>query len=161
MSDSVYRAICSHLDDRGVDYEVIEHTPTETAEQAAAVRGTPLEMGAKSILFKTDDTFRIFAFSAGRALRSRLMRKHFGVKRTRFATAEELDTLTGILPGAVPPFGQPILPFDLYVDPSLLERDQIVFTAGVRNRSLILSTADYQKAADPEVFAFTRERVEG
>lgn len=156
MSEAVFAAILARLDDTGATYEVIEHAPVETAEQAAAVRGTPLEMGAKSILFKTDDVFRILAFSAGRALRSRDLRRRLGVRRTRFATPRELSDLVGVLPGAVPPFGRPILPFDLFADPSLFERDRLVFTAGLRTRSIAIAPDDYRRAAAPEVFPFTR-----
>lgn len=157
MSEAIFQSICVRLDELPCPYEVIEHAPAETAEQAAEIRGTPLTSGIKSILFKTDDRFSIFAFSAGRALRSRLMRKHFGVKRTRFASRDELDTMLGILPGAVPPFGEPILPLPLYVDPSVFDQSQVVFTAGLRTHSITLASEDYRRAAAPEVFVFTRE----
>ena len=75
-------------------------------------------------------------------------------KKTRFASSEELMNLTGLIPGSVPPFGKPILPFDLYVDPSLLTNTMIAFNAGSITDSIKMSLRDYQDIANPEVFEF-------
>jgi len=48
----------------------------------------------------------------------------------RFASREELLELTGLVPGSVPPFGRPILPFPLYVDTGIAANDRIAFNAG-------------------------------
>lgn len=156
MAEDFLAAIRRLLAENGCTATEIEHPEVRTAEEAARVRGTPLEMGAKSILFKADGIFRIFTLSAARELRSRLIRKELGVRRTRFATAEELFQLTGLAPGAVPPFGEPILPFELVADPSLLAHERIAFTPGVRDRSMIMATADWLAVARPRVLAFSR-----
>ena len=59
-------------------------------------------------------------------------------------------------PGAVPPFGRPILPLDLFVDPDLLEHERIAFTPGVHTVSIIVASDDYRRLAGPEVFSFRR-----
>jgi len=76
------------------------------------------------------------------------------VKKIRFATAEELKELTGLVPGSVPPFGQPILPFELYADESILANEKIAFNAGSLEDSIILRVEDWLAAARPEVFRF-------
>jgi prolyl-tRNA editing enzyme YbaK/EbsC (Cys-tRNA(Pro) deacylase) len=59
------------------------------------------------------------------------------------------------VPGSVPPFGEPILPFELYVDESILENKRIAFNAGSLTDSIIMSVDDYMKIARPaEVFRF-------
>jgi len=63
--------------------------------------------------------------------------------------------LTGLPPGAVPPFGQPILPFELYVDESIRENAVIAFNAGELTTSLILSVEDYLRLAQPTIFRFS------
>jgi Ala-tRNA(Pro) deacylase len=156
MSEAVLRAIREHLAGSGVAFEEFEHREVRTAEEAAAVRGWPLDRGAKSILFKVDGAFGIYVMSGGRAMHSRLVRRHLGASRTRFANAEELAALTGVLPGAVPPFGRPIFDLPLYADPSLFEQERIGFTAGVRTVSILLRSEDWRRAAAPEVFPFSR-----
>lgn len=140
----------------GCPFERIEHSPVSTAAEAARARGTPLALGTKAILFKYDRRFGVFAFNAARAMRSAKIRKALGVRRTRFATGDELLAMTGLLPGSVPPFGPPVLPFPLFVDPSALAAEELIFTAGARTVSIRMATADYRRLARPEVFDFAR-----
>lgn len=154
MSQHIYLSIQRLLKSHGVDYELTHHEAVRTSQEAAAVRGLSLEIGAKSIVLKTDDDFRLFVMSAAASMRSRLIRKQLGVRRTRFASAEELLDRTGLEPGAVPPFGAPILPLELYLDPGLLVHERIAFTPGIRTASILLLTEDYLAIARPEVFRF-------
>lgn len=139
-----------------VPFQEIAHPAVASAEEAAAVRGTPLAMGAKSIVFKADGRFLLLAFSAARELSAKALRRHLGVSRTRFANRDELASLTGLPPGAVPPFGPPVLALPLYADPSLVAEARIVFTAGVRDRSILLASADWRAVAQPTVVTITR-----
>lgn len=159
MNRTVLDQIRVLLEAEGVAYDETEHEPVHTAEEAARARGCPVGIGAKSIVLKTDSLFRLFVLSGAATLRSRLVRKQLGVRRTRFATPRELFDLTGgIEPGAVPPFGPPVLPFELFVDPGLLEHRQIAFTPGVHTVSILMSSADWLRIAQPEVFRFSRPR---
>lgn len=155
MSEQIHRAIRQLLVDNHIAFDEVHHRAVRTAEEAAAARGCPVEMGAKSIVLKTDDIFRLFVMSGAAPMRSRLIRKHLGVSRTRFASPEELVHLTGIEPGAVPPFGEPILQLELYVDPGLLEHPRIAFTPGVHTASILMPSERYVQVARPEVFSFT------
>jgi prolyl-tRNA editing enzyme YbaK/EbsC (Cys-tRNA(Pro) deacylase) len=94
--------------------------------------------------------------SAARQLDSAAIKQYFGTKKSRFATGEELLRMTGLTPGAVPPFGRPVLPFDLFVDGSILENDRIAFNAGSLTTSIIMSVKDYMRVAQPTVFDFSR-----
>src|SRR5271165_1785203 len=109
----------------GVVFRDVHHQPTRTSEESARARGEDLRVGGKALLIKVDDTFRLFVLSADRKLDSAAIKQHFGAKRTRFATPEELMQMTGLVPGSVPPFGNPILPFSLYTDPSVFENDRV------------------------------------
>ena len=99
-----------------------------------------MSIGAKASLLKTDDVFRLFVLPADRKLASRAIRHHLHVSRTRFATREELHELTGLVPGCVPPFGEPILPFELYADEAVgAAVDRVAFNAGSLTHSIIMS----------------------
>ena len=156
ISPPILDRIVQLLDDAAIPYEVIEHAAVSSAEEAARARGTPLEMGVKAILLKVGKSFGIFAMSASEALHSAKIRKAFKVKRTRFASRDELAEKTGLQPGAVPPFGEPVLPFPLYADPSALAREELIFTAGSRTISIRLATVDYLRVATPQVVTFIR-----
>ncbi len=157
MSDEpVLDRIVTLLDGDGCPYDIIEHVSVSTAQEAAAVRATPLGEGAKSILLKYDGEFGIFVLSAARQVRSALVRRGLKVRRTRFAYAQELLAMTGLLPGSVPPFGEPVLPLPLFVDPSVLGNEAMVFTAGSRTTSIRMATSDYRRIAKPRELAFAR-----
>ena len=154
--EPVLHRIVALLDDDGCAYEVIEHDPVSTAEEAAAARGTSLGEGAKAILLKYDGQFGLFVLNAARQVRSALIRRGLRVRRTRFAYPEELLAKTGLLPGSVPPFGEPILPLPLFADPTVVDTETMVFTAGSKTTSIRMATSDYRRIAQPRVFAFAR-----
>ena len=154
--ESVLQRILTLLEASECPYEVIGHGSVSTAREAAAARATDLAEGAKAILLKHDGEFGIFVLSAARQIRSAKIRRGLRVRRTRFAYREELRQMTGLLPGAVPPFGEPVLPFPLFADPSIERHETMVFTAGSRTTSIRMATADYLRIARPRVFDFAR-----
>lgn len=153
----VLQLIGELLDRNGAPYRAVHHEPTYTSEQSAAARGEDIRVGGKALLMKAGDEFHLLVLSAARKLDSAAVRKYFGVKKARFATPEELMDRTGLVPGSVPPFGRPILPFDLFVDKSVFENEKIAFNAGSLTDSIIMSTADYRRIAGGEVFRFSAD----
>ena len=158
MSRNTLEQIRALLNSEGIDFREVKHAPTRTSEESAAARGESMSVGAKALLLKTDDVFRLFVLPADRKLASRAIRHHLGVKRTRFATREELHKMTGLVPGSVPPFGEPILPFELYADEGVGQHiDRVAFNAGSLTHSIIMNATDWDKLAKPERFRFSQE----
>ncbi len=150
----VLEQIRSWLRAENVPFREVHHEPTRTSEDSARARGEELRGGGKALLIKVDAEFRLFVLSAEKKLDSGAIRRRFEAKKARFATPEELVELTGLVPGSVPPFGPPILPFPLYVDPSVMANERIAFNAGSLTDSIILAVEDYGRLAKPEVFGF-------
>jgi Ala-tRNA(Pro) deacylase len=153
---TVLDRIRAMLANAGIEYREVHHEPTLTSEDSARARGEELRIGGKALLLKVNDEFRLFVLSAAKQLDSGAIKQRFAAKNTRFASAEELLELTGLVPGSVPPFGKPLLPFDLYIDNSILESEKIAFNAGSLTDSVIMAVSDYRKLADPEVFLFSK-----
>lgn len=147
--------ILEFLDGEGITYRRISHEPTRTSEDSARARGEALETGGKALLLKAGEDFSVFVLSAALKLDSSAVKKRLGVKSLRFATADELMDLTGLVPGSVPPFGEPVLPFPLFVDESIEANDRIAFNAGSLTDSVVLSTVDYLRVAGGEIFRFS------
>ena len=150
----MFAAIEALLKQKGISYRHIHHPPTKTSEESAKARNEPLKIGSKALLLKVGKEFRLFVLSAELKINSAAIRAYFGEKSIRFASAEELKKLTGLEPGAIPPFGRPILPFPIYVDPSILENELIAFNAGSLTDSIIMDIKDYRDAAKPKMFEF-------
>jgi prolyl-tRNA editing enzyme YbaK/EbsC (Cys-tRNA(Pro) deacylase) len=158
MSQQTLEKIRNLLDDAGISYREIQHEPTRTSEASAAARGESMRIGAKALLLKTDNVFRLFVLPADRKMNSTAIRRYLGVGKTRFATLEELNSMIGLVPGSVPPFGEPVLPFKLYADNAIgKETDKVAFNAGLLTHSIIMAASDWLKVARPEQFSFARE----
>jgi prolyl-tRNA editing enzyme YbaK/EbsC (Cys-tRNA(Pro) deacylase) len=156
MIPPVLRAVREMLMNAGVAFREMHHEPTFTSEESARVRGEELRYGGKALLLKTDDAFRVFVLPADRRLDSGAIRRELQAPKQRFATKEELAEFTGLVPGSVPPFGQPVLPFELYVDTAVAANPRIAFNAGSLTDSIILAVPDYLQVARPtRVFAFS------
>ena len=147
--------IREHLRAQAIDFREVHHAPTFTSEESAKARGEDLRIGGKALLMKVGDAFRLFVLSASLKADSAAIRDKFGVRKIRFATADELKQSTGLVPGSVPPFGPPILPFPLYADTSVTANEKIAFNAGSLEDSIILRVPDWLRAAQPEVFTFS------
>ena len=155
MLPDVLTQIRTWLTDAAVTVREVNHPPTRTSEESARARGEELRVGGKALLLKVDDSFRLFVLSAARKLDSAAIKRHFGAKKLRFATADELHEMTGLAPGAVPPFGPPILPFELYADESIFENRVIAFNAGSLTTSIIMAVEDYERMAKPTRLRFS------
>lgn len=154
---AVLERIRGLLAEAGVEFREVHHEPTFTSEESAAARGEEVRIGGKALLLKVGDEFGLFVMSAARKLDSGKLRKHFGVRKSRFASREELAEMTGLVPGSVPPFGDPVLRFRLYADESVLANDKIAFNAGSLTDSVVMQTEDWRRIARPEVLAFTKQ----
>jgi Ala-tRNA(Pro) deacylase len=158
MSMPVLDAVRNLLTSHGVAFIEKQHGPTLTSAESAAARGEPLGVGAKALLLKTDDVFRVFVLCADRKLDSAAVKRELKVNKTRFASADELKEMAGLVPGAVPPFGEPIFPFELFADVEIGVRyDRVAFNAGSLRDSIILAAADWERVAGPKRFAFAQE----
>ncbi len=157
MPDTVLNAIRELLTQHGVTFKEKEHPPTYTSEESAAARGEELGVGAKALLLRTNDVFRLFVIPADRKLDSGAIRRELQVKKTRFATPEELQELTGLVPGSVPPFGPPVLPFELFADEAIgALHNRVAFNAGSLTHSIIMQATDWEGLARPRRFCFSK-----
>lgn len=156
LGSEILPAIRRLLTDANIVFREVHHEPTRTSEESAKARGEELRIGGKALLMKGDDGFRLFVLPADRKLDSGAIRREFGWKKMRFATPDELNELTGLVPGCVPPFGPPILPFELCLDQAATQNPRIAFNAGSLTDSIILSMSDYLAIAKPShVFSFS------
>jgi prolyl-tRNA editing enzyme YbaK/EbsC (Cys-tRNA(Pro) deacylase) len=141
VQENMHLALCTLLTREGVSYRTLHHEPTFTSEDSARVRGEDVRIGGKALVMKVGEDFRLFVLSAAGKIDSSPIKAHFNVKKSRF--------------GSIPPFGKPLLPFAVFVDPSILDNERIAFNAGSLTDSIIMSVDDYLRIARPTVFAFS------
>lgn len=138
---------------KGIEFTVHQHAPVFTSDEAAAVRGTSLASGAKALICKADEQFVMIVLPADRRLASKAVRKETGIKRLRFATREEVEQLTGLAPGSIPPFGS-LFDLPTWCDARLAEEPHINFNAGDHAISIHMTYADYARAEQPRMGSY-------
>ncbi len=154
MADSVFDRLQERLRQGGATFTVLRHEPVFTSEQAAAVRGVPLASGAKALVLKAGEAFVMAVVPADRKLDSRKARAGFGVKALRFATREEVEQLTTLQPGSIPPLGS-LFGLPTYCDPALADNASINFNAGDHALSVQMPYADYVALEKPTISVMT------
>ncbi|HVS34862.1 MAG TPA: YbaK/EbsC family protein [Gemmataceae bacterium] len=154
MPATVFERIEEMLRKAGVPFSVQRHAPVFTSQEASAVRGTSLASGAKALVVKAGEAFVLLVMPADRKLDSRKARTALGVKAIRFAAPEEVDRLTGLKPGSIPPFGS-LFGLPTYCDPALSENPAVNFNAGDHAISIEMTCSDYLAVEKPAMCSLT------
>jgi prolyl-tRNA editing enzyme YbaK/EbsC (Cys-tRNA(Pro) deacylase) len=148
--------LISFLTSHNADLQVLHHAPVRTSAEAAAVRGTTVEQGAKALVFQADAQVVLLVLPAHLRVDTPAFKRAVGVKKLRMISADDLRRRFGLEVGAVPPFGH-LLGLPTYVDEQLLTIPRIAFNAGSRSTSLVLATADFLRLERPIVGRFATD----
>jgi len=154
--NAVFDKITEYLKCAKIPFQHVQHKPTYTSEESAEARGEALDIGAKAMLMKVDETYSLFVLSASKKIDSKKIKTMFNSRSLRFASPEELKEMTSLVPGSVPPFGKPILPFQLYVDDSIQNLSQVAFNAGSLSDSIVMSAQDYLNMCNGTICSFSK-----
>jgi len=138
-----------------VAFRFLEHAPVRTSEEAARVRGTLPEAGAKALVVLAESRPVHCVLPGNLRADNARLRAILGVRTLRFATPAELLELTGCVPGAVPPFGN-LFGLPVLVDELLLEREEIAFNAGSQTASIIMRAADFTRLSGARACRFAQ-----
>jgi len=144
------------LDGNGIPYEVSEHEPVYTSEQAAKVRGVELKTGVKALLLRKEEgDFVMGLVAADRRIDLKKLAEVVGTKKLRLASPQEVLQITGCEVGSVHPFGN-LHGLPIYLDISILENDMVNFNAGLHTVSIQMKAKDLIKAIRPVVENFSK-----
>jgi Cys-tRNA(Pro) deacylase len=141
------------LEKLNIPHRVFHHeNPVHSFEQAASDRGQRPSQIVRSILFRVGDDEYVMALVAGPAQVSwKILRKYLGQSRLTMATEDEVLAVTGYRVGTVGPFGLPrqVPPagtMRVLVDASVVLEEEISIGSGMRDRAVILKSADLIRA---------------
>jgi Cys-tRNA(Pro)/Cys-tRNA(Cys) deacylase len=139
------------LDTLNIPYELrtYEVDPDDlTALSVARKIGLPPEQVFKTLLAQTNTGEHLFAVIPGNAeLDLKKLAQAAGAKKTELASLKEVEPLTGYIRGGVTVMGAK-KPFPAYADETIELFDQISISAGQRGLQLLLTPADYLRAAN-------------
>jgi Cys-tRNA(Pro)/Cys-tRNA(Cys) deacylase len=148
------------LDSLGITYSLREYEvdPEDlTAVTVAKKIGMPIEQVFKTLLTTDGAGNHFFAIIPCDAeLDFKKLARGAGVRKTEMVSLKEVQPRTGYIRGGVTVFGAKKL-FPAFVDETIELFDQISVSAGVRGTQLILTPADYIRAAEATVADLTKE----
>ncbi len=146
MTLKMFEKIKSFLNEKGIDYKVMEHEHVHSSADAAKVRGTKLEEAAKALVLKTKSGVVFQAVVSGhRRLSLKKLKKLLGENNLSLAHPDVVLETTGCKVGTVPPFAN-LFPkkLDIYADKEIFSRDYVVFSAGTHNHSIRMKSEDWK-----------------
>jgi Ala-tRNA(Pro) deacylase len=139
------------LDDQGVKFVTISHSPAYTAQEIAASAHIPGKELAKTVMVKLDGDLAMVVLPATEHVSMERLRTVTGATRVELATeAEFRDVFPGCEVGAMPPFGN-LWDLAVFVDQRLREDEQIAFNAGSHTELVQLPYGEFERLVDPTV----------
>lgn len=142
-----------HLDELGIEYEVIEHERAFTAAAEARAAGQEPANAVKSVLLRDLEGYELVVLQASDRLDMGKVREQLGESRSelRLATEDEMDAdFPQFELGALPPLGE-MLPAPEIVDRRVLDHDRVLCNAGDHTHSVLLDPRAMVRTSDAEI----------
>ena len=134
--------VTDYLDARGIPYEVLRHDPSITALEEARRVHMDADHVLKAVVIESTGRRAVAVVPATRRLDMDLVRAALGDPSAHLATEQDLQAdLPSFELGGMPVFGW-LLDAETLVDPSVLERETVVFAAGTRTESVRVRIRD-------------------
>ena len=150
-----FEEIKDFLDKHKIKYQVSEHEPVFTSEDAARVRGEDLKTGAKALVLKADKKFILVVVRGDKKIDMKKLKGILHVKNLALAKPEDVFSVTNCEIGSVHPFGN-LARLEIYFDRSLLENKIINFNAGLHTMSIKMSCEDFVRITKPRIEEFSQ-----
>ena len=150
------RKLKEYLDQNGVRWVSIVHSPAYTAQEIAAsahVKGREL---AKTVMVKVDGKPVMIVLPASQRVDFQVLRDITGGETVVLSSeAEFRELFPDCEAGAMPPFGN-LYGMDVYVSARLAEDEEIAFNAGSHTELMKLRFADFERLVQPRVAALAQ-----
>jgi Ala-tRNA(Pro) deacylase len=141
----------SFLDEHGIKYSLIAHSPAFTAQEVAESAHIPGREVAKTVIVHVNDGFAMVVEPASRRVNLGRLKQAIGADRVSLAEETELNRLFPDCElGAMPPFGN-LYGMDVYVAPELGEDEEIAFNAGTHTELVRMRYKDFEALVKPKV----------
>jgi len=149
MSDAEFEKVKGILAAASVPYEVLEHVPVVSSEEAAAATGIPLTQRLKCMLVKFTRLGKAFfvmvKLPADKRLDLKKVKSVLQAQEARLGSKDDVLLQTGCEFGAVPPVGH-AQKLAVLVDLKVFDSPLAEFSAGLKTKSIRLKSSDFRAA---------------
>jgi Cys-tRNA(Pro)/Cys-tRNA(Cys) deacylase len=150
---------CRLLDALQIRYETREYPvdPEDLSGETVARKiNMPVEQVFKTLLCRVDQKDIVFAvLSVADELDFKKLASAAGCRRAELVPVKDVQPLTGYIRGGVTAFASK-KPYPVFADESIELFDVISVSAGTRGMQILLSPADYLRAAEATLVDLTR-----
>lgn len=141
----------SFLDENGVRYVTIRHSPAYTAHEiaeAADISGSEL---AKTVIVEIEGELAMVVLPASEQVDASAVSRAAGGGNVILACEEDFaSSFPDCELGAMPPFGN-LYGMKIFLSPKLAEDEEIAFNAGTHTQLVQLKFADFERLARPAI----------
>lgn len=146
--------LMNYLDENGVPYIVLYHSPAYTAQGIAGLAHIPGQELAKTVIVLLDGKLVMAVLPAKYHVDLMLLRKRAKAKTVELATEQDFQgRFAGCETGAMPPFGN-LFGVPVYADMTLEKDREIAFNAGTHRELIRMKWEDYKKLVQPTMINF-------
>jgi Ala-tRNA(Pro) deacylase len=139
------------LDENGIRYVAIQHSPAFTAQEVAASAHIPGRELAKTVMVKLDGTMAMVVLPATKKIDLDQLEQVTAVHTASLASEREFQAMfPDCEPGAMPPFGN-LYAMRVFVDELLALDGHIAFNAGTHAELIQMDFDDFRRLVNPTV----------
>jgi Ala-tRNA(Pro) deacylase len=143
------------LNENGIKYVTITHSPAYTAQEIAAMAHIPGKEMAKTVLVKIDGKMVMTVLPASDKVDLDALKEATAAESVRLAQEQEfINKFPGCDVGAMPPFGN-LYNMEVYVAENLSEDEEIAFNAGTHTELIKMSYKDFERLVQPKKLPFS------
>ncbi|MDH3496331.1 MAG: YbaK/EbsC family protein [Gemmatimonadota bacterium] len=148
------RKLKQFLDEHGVRYVTVRHSPAFTAQEVAASAHISGYEMAKTVIVKVNGQMAMAVLPAPMHVDLPHLQELIGADRVELATESEFkERFAESELGAMPPFGN-LYGMDVYVADRLADDEYIAFNAGTHTELIRLRYREFEQLVRPRVLAF-------
>ena len=162
---TVSHRLRSLFEEENVDYELMVHSESYTAQEKAAGMHIPGAQLAKVVMARADGKLAMLVISADQNIDFGKAKSVLGAKEVTLAKEEDFaDLFPDCDLGAMPPFGN-LYDIPVWVDKDLAQQESIVFNACTHYEAARIAYSDYERLVEPRVGGFgkhvSERKIEG
>lgn len=145
--------VSDYLERLNISFEVHEHKPVRTVEEALTVWASISGSHFKNLFFRDQKGKQHFLviLEHSKQLDIQRLSAHIGNQKLSFASERRLQKYLGLQPGTVSPFGllnDKENHVHVFLDKSVQSAEQVNFHPNVNTATLTLSATDFEKFLD-------------
>ena len=141
---AIATTLMGYLEEKGIDYRLVEHTPTETAAESARASGLPPHQVAKAIVLCDDNGYVLGVVPANHNLELGWVNQELGRNLELACEKEFRNLFVDCEPGAVPALGE-AYGVQVIWDDELAYTSDVYIEAGDHEHLIWLERRDFRK----------------